>query len=370
MKNILFIHSSSELYGSDKSLLYLVKNIDKQKYGVYILLPEDGPLVDEIKKLDGVTILINSIAVLRRKNLSIRGLVTYWKDFKKSYRYIIESIKKYKIDIVYTNTSVVFPGAIAAKRMKRKSVWHIREIIDNPKERYFIKWIVNKFSNIIISNSKATGNSICKDESKLRVVYNSVGDVSPKVSNQADRKNITIGMAGRINRWKGQKFFIDASEIILQKKSDVKFKIAGAAYSGEEYLEAELVEYIKEKNLENSIELLGQVENMDDFYDAIDIFVLPSIKPEPFGLVIIEAMERGIPVVATNHGGPVEIIDDKTNGFLVDYENSQQLAESCYQLIVNEHLRKTMGKKGKLKKRQVFSLKNTVNSIEKILEKL
>ena len=67
------------------------------------------------------------------------------------------------------------------------------------------------------------------------------------------------------------------------------------------------------KNLNNKVILLGQVDDMMSFYKGLDIFILPSIQPEPFGLVVIEAMNNKLPVVATNHGGPVEIIENKVN---------------------------------------------------------
>ena len=126
MNNIVFLHSSSELYGSDRSLLNLVKNLDKDKFNITVILPEDGPLVDKINRFDNVEVIINELAVLRRKNLSLSGMSQYFIMLIKSIKFINNLIKEKNIDIVYTNTSVIFAGGISAKFCKVKSVWHIR----------------------------------------------------------------------------------------------------------------------------------------------------------------------------------------------------------------------------------------------------
>lgn len=367
MKNILFIHSSSEMYGSDKSLLYLLKNIKKDEYRVNVLLPEEGPLVEKLNEIEGVSVDIYKVSVLRRKNLSIYGAYTYINEFSKSYKFIKKYIKNNNIDIVYTNTAVVFPGAIAAKHSGIKSVWHIREIIKSNLERKIISKIVNRYADIIIANSKSTGLSICKNKNKLRIVYNAVEN---KVAKFKSDKSIVVGMAGRINRWKGQKLFVDAAEVINKKYPDVKFKIAGSAYNGEEWIENDLKKYISEKKLDEAIEMMGLVTDMDLFYNSIDIFVLPSIQPEPFGLVVVEAMEMKKAVVATRHGGPMEIIDDGINGYLVDFKNCNEMAERCIELIENNSLRIRIAEEGYVKKRKCFSLEKTVKDIEEILSKI
>lgn len=363
---VLFVHSSSELYGSDKSLLNIIRGMNKEKFEIYVILPSDGPLCAEIRKISYVHLYIYDIAVLRRKNLHFSGIVKYVINFAKSIRFLKKFIKDNLIDIVDTNTAVVFPGAIAAKQLNKKSVWHIREIIKNDFENKIISALMNHYSDIIIANSKSTADSLYVNKNKIRVVYNAVANVEE--TGQKDKKEIIVGMAGRINRWKGQKLFIDAASQVLQHYPDVLFWIAGSAYTGEEYLKEDLEQYILAKKIEKSVKLLGQITNMEDFYREIDIFVLPSIKPEPFGLVILEAMEHKIPVIATNHGGPTEIITNGETGFLVDYQLPQMMAQNIELLISDPNLRKKMGEKSFLYKRNNFSINRMVAQIEQIFE--
>lgn len=371
MKKILFLHSSSELYGSDRSLLNLIKNMDRTIYKIIVILPEAGPLVEKLSEVDNVEIIVREIAVLRRKYFYLIGIIKYGLHFITSLIYLIRLISQKDIDLVYTNTSVVFPGGVAAKLMRKKSIWHIREIIENKLERKIVASIVNLFADIIIANSKATAKGISKNHKKIRVVYNAI-ERSPSITSikPLNKDFIVIGMAGRINRWKGQKLFVDMAEMVLKKYKKVQFVIAGDVYKGETFILEDLKKYIKDKKIESKIKLLGQVSDMNLFYNNIDIFVLPSIKPEPFGLVILEAMERGIPVVATNHGGPTEIIENNIDGFLVDYTDATEMSEVVLKLVKDKELRKRIGKKGKEKRNKIFTIEKYVKDISKIISEV
>ena len=163
---------------------------------------------------------------------------------------------------------------------------------------------------------------------------------------------------------------MDAAAIVHKECPDVIFEIAGETYQGEDQIKADLESYITKKKLENTVRLLGQINDMESFYLSLDVFILPSIQPEPFGLVVIEAMEYKLPVVATNHGGPTEIITDGQDGYLVDYRNAQEMAKRIIELVKNEELRKRMGEFGLKKKRAQFSVSAMVQGIEAVFEEV
>lgn len=381
MKNILFVHASADLYGSDRSLYNLIKNLDKEQYRPFILLPYKGPLMDLLCHVENTEVFVQDFAVLRRKNFCLAGMIGYFVSLLDSVIRIRRLIRDNRIEVVYTNTSVVFPGAIAAKLCGIKSVWHIREILqEKPMINKFLRTIIDKFSDVIIVNSQATKESVIgKNPQKVKVIYNAI-DLSSNIA--ADSKNefkerynikdeeLVVGMAGRINRWKGQKLFIDMAGEVLGYKKNVKFVIAGDTFSGEEILLEDLKEYVASKQMKDHIIFTGNIKNMNEFYSALDIFVLPSIKPEPFGLVVLEAMGRGIPVVATNHGGPVEIVDDGEDGFLVDYRDCLQMSKVILKLLDDKNLRDRIGKKAKEKPGRKFSMQKYVSQIENTLKDL
>lgn len=371
MKNVLFLHSSSELYGSDKSLFNLISNLDKKMYNITVILPCEGPLVDKLKSIYEVNVIVKKIAVLRRKNFNFVGVCEYLIDFLKSIKFIISIINKFNIDIIYTNTSVVFPGAVSAKLLRKKSVWHIREIISNRIEKAFVSLMVDLFSDVIIANSNATGKAISKNKNKVKIVYNAIKECKKSPKDNGSKENVLyVGMAGRINRWKGQKLFIDMAEKVTKQYDNVNFLIAGSAFQGEELLEEELKEYIIKKGLAERVKMIGQVNNMSDFYNKLDIFVLPSIEPEPFGLVVIEAMDSNIPVIATNHGGPTEIIENGVDGYLVDFKSAEEMSEKVMKLIENDKLRNQMAKNGMIKRKTTFTIENYTKQISDIISNI
>src|SRR5699024_1205170 len=105
------------------------------------------------------------------------------------------------------------------------------EIIKNNLENTIISLMMNRYADLVVANSKATGNALKVKNDKIRVVYNAVEDCT---INKTKHEELIVGMAGRINRWKGQKLFVDMAEIVHRRFPDVIFEIAGEAYTGEE----------------------------------------------------------------------------------------------------------------------------------------
>lgn len=372
MKTIMFVHSSSDLYGSDKSLYYLIKNLDAKKFKKIVVLPSNGPLKDKMADLD-CEVIIKDFAVLRRKNKSILGLLKYVFDFINSFIFFVKIINHYNVDIVYSNTAVILPSGLASKFKKKKTIWHIREIVKNTKENYILSCYIDSLSDLIIFNSESTKKAFKKNARgrKYKVIYNGVEEfnISQNLKRITTEDEVVIvGMAGRINRWKGHKEFLEMAKIVQSKMNTTKFLIAGETIQGEENLKTELEQLIQENSMTDNVKLLGQVDDMHSFYEKIDIFILPSIQPEPFGLVVIEAMEMSVPVIATNHGGPTEIIEDGVDGFLVS--NIDEMVTRVIQLIEDSNLRLKVGQSGQIKKRSLFSIERTCSEIEKLLENL
>ncbi len=365
MKKILLLHSSSELYGSDKSFLTICTFLNKTKYKLYVVLPTIGPLYYKIKDLDNIDVFIHQIAVLRRKNFTIKGIYRFFIEYLNANKFLKKFIKDKNIDLVYLNSIVLIFASIITRKSKVKNILHVREIISNKIENRVLSYFANKNTDYVIANSQSTGSSLLIKNSKLRVIYNSIEE---QESTENEKSQFIVGMASRINRWKGQNLFVDASKIVIDKYPDIKFLIAGDSYQDEEYIKNDLIKYIDQKKLSNNVKCIGNITNINSFYNKISIFVLPSIKPEPFGLVVLEAMEHKIPVIATNHGGPTEIIADGVNGFLVDFNECNEMAERIIELYEDKKKLLEIGNKGFLHKRETFSISNMINSIEQVLD--
>jgi glycosyltransferase involved in cell wall biosynthesis len=174
-------------------------------------------------------------------------------------------------------------------------------------------------------------------------------------NNFVGKSPIILGVIGRFHKAKGFDSAIDALKI-LQKNSLQKIilKIAG---TGEEM--ANLQKKVKDLNLENEVEFLGWIADSKDFFSQIDIFILSS-KIETFGLVILEAMKYGKPIIATNCDGPKEILRHEIDGLFVDIKSSEplpnQIAKAVEKLISDEKLANNLVKNSHQRLKSRFSL--------------
>jgi glycosyltransferase involved in cell wall biosynthesis len=167
---------------------------------------------------------------------------------------------------------------------------------------------------------------------------------------------IVLGLAGRIHVIKGQPYFLEIAKALKQLNhfSNLHFFIAGDPYPGQEYLLDQMFALIRAYNLEASVHYLGQVDEMCNFYADIDILVVSSIQPDSLPTVILEAMQYGIPVVATAQGGALEMVQDNTTGIFIPLDDALVAAEKI-QAILPASIRQQMGAAGQQRVATHFS---------------
>lgn len=173
------------------------------------------------------------------------------------------------------------------------------------------------------------------------ILYNGL-DISSHVPNFlsydfTNQAEINIGLIGRFHKAKGFDFAIDAFKIVKEKTGlNIKLKIAG---SGEE--EENLRKKVNDLELKNDVKFLGWIKNSTDFFNEIDIFILPS-KVETFGLVILEAMKNCKPIIATNCDGPNEILRQNIDALIVNQNSEKgvamEIANALERLIYDKEL--------------------------------
>jgi glycosyltransferase involved in cell wall biosynthesis len=141
-----------------------------------------------------------------------------------------------------------------------------------------------------------------------------------------------IGIAGRLQRWKGMHVFIAAMARIRDSRPDVHAVIVGGAHETEPQYGAELRAQVHALRLDNAITFTGFQPNVAEWVQAMDVFVHAS-DAEPFGIVVVEAMALGKPVVAGTGGGPAEIITDGETGLLTSYGDAGSLAQAVLRYL-------------------------------------
>ena len=140
----------------------------------------------------------------------------------------------------------------------------------------------------------------------------------------------------------------------------------GDASEFEQEYEDELRRMAAATGFQDRIILTGYVQDIAALYNIMDVVVHTSIEPEPFGLVITEAMSHGVPVVASNLGATREIIDDGIDGILVDPKDTQKLAASVIKLLRNRNYRNQMGEKARAKVLQKYDADAYARRVEQV----
>jgi len=362
--NILLLHSSSDLYGASKILLYIVEAMISQNHQVSVMVSDEGLLIDELKKR-GASVEVFPLGVLRRKYFKSSGIVNRIREMLAAYSHIKAFIIINNISLVYSNTTAVLAGAFAAKRMQRKHIWHVHEIIATPK---IVAWVLGKILDrystriIVVSDAVKAHWSKYVRSGIITTLHNGIDyreflSTGPSIDLELNRQKGTmvIGMIGRVHYWKGQEYFLRIAEILYKSNKNVLFVMVGDVFHGYEYLYDNITQMKKSFALEHVVRDLGYRTDIPNILRSFDIFVLPSILPDPFPTVILEAMASAKVVVATNHGGAKEMIVDKESGYLIPWDN-EYLAASIIQEIINHtELRRDIGMKARERVVQNYS---------------
>ena len=379
LKSILFLHSSSDLYGASKVLIQSI--IAYQNYGFKCILvvSAPGPFSEKLEAL-GIKVYFIKLGILRRKYNTPIGLLNRIYFLVKAFGKIKKLIKKYDVQIIYSNTTAVIIGSIVSKFTRKIHIWHVHEIITTPRPiLWFLSYLMEYASDLNITVSSATFhhwnsiNSSLNKKHKLISIFNGL-DATPYLNIDAplikNNNILVVGMIGRINSWKGQSYFIDiAAEIQKMKlagKSNIqtiKFIMAGDPFAGYEYLIDELEHKKKNLNLTSLISDLGYAANNVTFFKQIDLLITPSILPDPLPTVVLEAMAAGKPVAATKMGGALDMIIPNETGILIPWDNAEKAAIQIIDLINQPELMNSMGLNGRQRVQSHFSIERYHNEI-------
>jgi len=376
MTEVLFVHQSSDLYGSDKVLYSLVTGLRNSAYHPIVLLPAPGPLYDLLLS-QGVETHVIALTKLTRASLSIGGLLSLPFSLIRSMIQIRKLIGKRNIRFVYSNTLAVLSGAVYARIAGLKHLWHVHEIVVTPlATKKAFPFLLRLLADRVVCNSSLTKKWLVEEQPSLArrisTIWNGVeraGDFDPgaaalfRATVKAADDDIVVTLVGRLNRMKGQMLFVEAAEILCAAGyRKLRFAMIGSAPHGQDHFKERLSERIERSPAQGAISLLDFTQDVWPVWDGTDIAVVPSIEPESFGLVAIEAMAAGKAVVAAAHGGIMDIIEDQESGLLVSPRTPQDLAAAIARLYGDKSLRLRIGKAGQQRQAELFSLSSQIGN--------
>ena len=343
-KRVLLLHSSNDMYGASRIVLQVIDILIKAKYEVYVILPYEGVL-NKLITDKGASCSIYTLGVFRKKYMNLKGLYNRFLKIKKAKNHITNYIDKHHIDLLYTSTSVIISGGLAAKISGIPSISHIHEIpTANKLYEIFIGLFVRYFSKkvIVVSNSVSKHWQPYLKKSQLLKVYNGIVFPVTKASDNTKIKtgqNITVTSIARLIPYKGHKYFIEVAKELFKINNQYQFLIVGDTFPGYEPYEEELKTLVSENDLHQKIHFLGYRTDVEAILAKSDLFFHPSIAPDPLPTVLFEAIKMKVPLAATELGGAVEILDNGNCGLLVPHNNAKKAAYLINGYLKDEKLK-------------------------------
>jgi glycosyltransferase involved in cell wall biosynthesis len=401
---VLFVEENQDgtTGGSHYCLLDLVRSLDNEKFRCLVMFYESNSLLNDFKKTGAhIRIFRKPLGIhltRRLKHNQLRFLPGFFLAVRASqflYNAVITRlypiahsiyyILGHNIDIVHVNNSIFggFEWVLASKITGRKCIAHQRGYDKEipPSCRFH-----SSRYDYIFGTSEAIRENLLNlgiDLSHYSTLYDRIqtDEFRARVTRTAQemRKEFKtaieqplIGIVGNLQWWKGHMTVVGAVKILKPKYKYIKCLVVGdISKRGGKDIECmkELKRKVDDYDLNENIIFTGYRSDVPNIVNALDIFIHASIRPEPYGLVVLEAMSLGKAVIASNEGGPKEMIVDGESGFLIEPNNPQILAEKVDVLLSDSILRTKLGENAFDRVRKKFS-KLDIQHVENVYRTL
>jgi glycosyltransferase involved in cell wall biosynthesis len=375
---VVYVDHVARLSGGEIALLRILPAL-AEHVDVHVILGEDGPLRE---RLDAAGIDVEVIplpprlrdlrkSTIRWRTLDLRAVALLPVYILRLSR----RLRELEADVVHANSlKAGFYAGVAARLAGVPAVWHVRDRIADdylPRGAVRLVWLaVRLLPVVVVANSQATLETLPVGR-RREVVYNPV--VPDAVEPRADSArrpgaNLVIGVLGRLAPWKGQHVFLAAFAQAF-RGTDVCGRVIGSALFGEDAYVDDLVRQAADLGIAEQIEFRGFCEDVWAELGELDVLVHCSVSPEPFGQVVLEGMAVGLAVVATDAGGPAELIASGVDGLLVPADDVDALAACLRDLSENPELRHRLGAAAQTRSRE-FTPARTAGQLVEIYSEL
>ena len=360
---VVVVGHTAQLSGGELAISRLISAMDN--VDVHVVLAEDGPLVEYLEDAGATVEVLPMAAIarnLRRDRVRIGGVP--WFAALATITYTVKlarRLRRLQPDLVHTNTlkSALY-GGIAARVTRIPCLWHVR---DRMEEDYLpatavrcIRLAARCLPTEIVANSRSTLAALhLRKYRRATVVFDGVAEepslVKPNpveliprdlVKIQNASEPFKVAMVGRLSPWKGQDVFLRAFASAFGEGSE-KAVLLGSAMFGEEQYEEELVELAAQLGISDRVDFRGFRSDIGKELERVDALIHASVIPEPFGQVVIEGMSVGLAVVASDAGGPAEVITHEVDGLLCPPGDVGALAVLLRRLADDPALRLRLG---------------------------
>ncbi|MFA5242691.1 MAG: glycosyltransferase family 4 protein [Sulfuricella sp.] len=398
-KRILYVENGIGYGGAIICLRHLVRNLDRNKFEPMVITGLTGPQYREIvteahwkhipdRRLDVVT--------MKRKLQAAR-----WPDALPGLRWLANQVlsrlddvfnflpallqtlwvvQRFKPDLIHANNEPLCnrSALLAGKMMGVPIVAHVRgdqqgsmlmhSFFKMPD--YFVtvsRWVSDSIGRLGVPAEKRT---YIYDGIELHKLNVAADGLAFRRQHLLPEDAFIVGLVGLLIPWKGQMVFIEAARQLLQEMPDAIFAIVGGTPEECRAYEAELRQIVEQPELKGRVVFTGHVSDMAAVYNGLDVVLSASTSPEPLGTMIIEAMTMARPLIAPDHGGAVEMIENGKTGLLFKAGSAKDLAEKISTLYREPVLRKDVGQSARAHALQAFSVEEHVRHIEGVYKQL
>lgn len=368
---VLLVHSSAGRYGADRQLGLIATGLDRARFTPLVVLPAPGPLADDLRAA-GVEVLVRPLAVIRRELADPLGAASVAARAAADAVALGRLVRRRRVALVHSNTSVILSGAAAAAAARVPHVWHVREIYD----RFGRLWPPYRSllgtASALPCVSAATADQFRPADPTVVIHDGLALDPRRAPRSQArealglDPEVATIAVLGRISDWKGQDVLVRAlAEPGLRERGAIGL-LAGEAWPGAEQRASEVAELAADLGVGERVRMLGFREDLETVLGAADIVAVPSTAPDPLPGAAVEAAAAGCAVLASAHGGLPEIIRDGVTGRLIAPSDPAALASVAAELLDDPAQRQRLGAAAAHDVRERFSAPRLLDAIQSV----
>lgn len=369
---ISFVSVSDQMGGSEAMLLQIASQLRRSHpaWSLQLILPGPGPLAEASRQIGmEVTVLPMPPSLARLGESGLTGghraaavlrLVRAGLDLPRYQRRLGQALALFRPDVVHTNGFKAHILAARAGRPGRRLIWHMHEYISGrPITSPLLRHHAGRCS-VVVANSESVAadvRTVIGSRAPVQVIYNAVdlarfAPAGPAVDLDrlaglapAPDGTVRVGLVATFSRWKGHDTFFRAIAALSPSLPMRAYVIGGALYEtdGSQYSAAELHRLAAQYGLEARVGFAGFVPDADRVMRALDIVVHASTTPEPFGLVIAEAMACGRALVTSATGGAAELVRATDDALTHRPGDAEGLAAAIGELVADPSMRARLG---------------------------
>jgi glycosyltransferase involved in cell wall biosynthesis len=374
---VLYVNHTALVSGSERSLLSLLEALPTRVEPCVASPP--GALAQAVKELGIPVISITGTAGSLR--LHPRHTPRALAELSAAALQVHRASGRVGADIVHANSIRAGIELGLARVSPAASVVHIRDCLPAGLATTATMRLIANTATIVVANSHYTANSVraSTPHARLEVVHPAL-DLARFDPARIDRgaararlgvagRRVLLGVVAQLSPWKGQDTAIEALRLLRDQRVDAHLLIVGSAkfvaastrFDNEAYVDR-LRRLVADVGLEDRISWLGECDDVRELERALDILLLPS-QEEPFARAIIEAMALEVPVLATNVGGPPEIIRDGCEGYLLPPGDPAAWARAVQVVIESAERGRELGRAGRVRVAEAFDIERHVNAV-------